>query len=782
MVIPYISRDDVSAALSSLIHTTSKLEATGLEHLLLVDLRVTAPDMPAGDDVRRFALRELLVTEIAAALAEGRRLFGLDTPDMRAPLRQALTTLAEDAAAGAHDLLAWSILYYRFVRADLSLSVEGLADVIGVHTRTISRYIDDGSEMLTERLIRAEQEARLRHRQRQLYTLLPNSVPIRAVGRDDLLRATEESLAALSPRHILITGTTGIGKTTFVQELMRRQIDAGNLDHLVWLYQPGSVQFIRQQVGEALLRDDGQVTLRDYLLLYRVAVVLDQIEMAASDQRAFADLLRDLGAALVCLISRNPVVAEGIEASLTLTEIDRSAAEIVVVDALRLRPALSAEDRHEIALALYDHIGGNPLALKLAAGLWEHSDGWQALDTVVQENLLGRLFAILSADERRAWGALALFPSPVQIDELTVLRGVQVDSVAALVRLALVDQSPAGTYTLVGGARDHLRQQYAVSADVRALFDDLLTQLEVDAAAQEVVEQVLSSGFPEFDRSRRAEWISACYPEGLRRGRWARWRAILETYLHEADPEDAELRIAYGVCLRHLADWEGARQVFYSVAAQSGRDGRFAEQAQALTEWSILSRNRGDYEQALDLIGQARRYAQRVRDDDLLALLARQEAQILVQAGRAGEAYAQLVALPETVQSLTLQSEALLALGDRDGCRSLAVRALRLVSRDPATEASLYTIVGRSYERDGDHDRAHGYLTDAVTLLERSDDPFVLARAQTNLAAVLIPMRRYHDAGTLLTRAEAVQSRLGDKVGLGTTRHNRTILGGYIAG
>ncbi len=251
--------------------------------------------------------------------------------------------------------------------------------------------------------------------------------------------------------------------------------------------------------------------------------------------------------------------------------------------------------------------------------------------------------------------------------------------------------------------------------------------------------------------------------------------------MREGEFAPVDLRIAYGICLRRLGEWTDAQQVFYRVALECGRNGRFTEQARALVEWGVVAKYQGNYEQALGLFSQAKRFAQRTQDDDLLRALTLQEVQIVIQQGRAEDAVKLLAALPETGRVLALQSEAQLVLGDYAACQMLAERALRLIGDDPATETSLYTIMGRSCERRGDHARARGYFTDVVTLLERSDDAFSLARAQTNLAAVLIPMGRYPDAGMLLARAEQVQARLGDQVGLNATRHNRSILGGYIA-
>ena len=77
MIVPYISREDVSAALSSLVHVTRKPVADGLQHLLLVDLTPHYADMPEGDGKRAFAVQKLLVEEITHALNDQCDLFRL---------------------------------------------------------------------------------------------------------------------------------------------------------------------------------------------------------------------------------------------------------------------------------------------------------------------------------------------------------------------------------------------------------------------------------------------------------------------------------------------------------------------------------------------------------------------------------------------------------------------------------------------------------------------------------------------------------------------------------
>ncbi len=781
MIVPYISREDVSAALTSLIHNTRKPAADGLQHLLLIDLLVVAPAMPESDEKRAFAVQELLVGEITQALDEQCALFRLTPPNERSRDDEAEREFRELVKFDKHHLLAWGILYYRYVRSDLDMSIERLAQSMAVTPRTISRYNDDGVELLTQRLIRMEQAARQTQIERHLYSMLPYSVTVSLVGRDDLLQSTEDLLVNLLPCHILITGTTGIGKTAFVQELLRHQIAANRLDHLIWLDRPASAQFAHQEIVARLLREGGEMNLRDYLMLYRVVVVLDGVDMIANDPESLGRLLRDLGGAVVFLINRVYVPLEGVEVHLNLPEINAQAADALVKKALRLHSNADSAHTGQVAHDLYRHIGGNPLGLRLAAGLWESSKNWGTLNLDIYERLFGQMFAAFNGQMKTAWCALSLLPEPIQLDQLAVMWGISAHTIVLLLQHGLVDGDGDAGYVLVGAAREYIHQIYAIDESVQRLFSLLVDKLNDSEVADDVFEQVLLSGFPELSLEQRAEWIRRLWKSALIRGHWAKWRMIFDDYLQQVDTVEPELRIAYGVCLRRLAEWEASQQIFYSLSLECGRSGDFAGQATRLLEWSVLARYRGEYERAQALLGQTKRYALRAQDEDLLHETTLQEAQFLIEQGNGVEAYKLLTVLPKSLHMLALQSEAQLILGNYNFCRVLAEQALKLSEDDQATQASLRTIIGRSYQAQHDEVQAHGYLTDALTLLERLDDKFALARAQTNLAAAFPQMKRYSDAGRLLTNAEEVQVRLGDRVGLRATRHNWNNLGGYIA-
>ncbi len=466
MAAPFISRKDVAAALHSLVYTTREPDTEALSQLLLIDLRVNAPSMPASDEARSFALRELLAEEIGTALSEQRANFGLDPADDREDADQARESIASDRDAGATLLIAWSLLYYRYVRADLDFAVEDLADAYGIEARTVTRYGNYGTRVLTHRLIRLEKAARRDQRQRRLLAALPYSAALHLIGREQLLDDLENQLPSLSPCHLLVSGASGIGKTALVQELLRHFIERDLLDQLLWIDAPLSIQFVRERLTEELLQEGGAISLREHLLLYRVAVVIDDAGSLVASASDIDVLLRDLGAAVVVLINPVGMPANRFALHLALPEIESAAAERMMTELLRLNPTIELEGR-DLELIAHDlaaRVGGNPLALKLTAAQWDRPD-WDTLDSTVEEELFDRLYGTLSAALQRLWGALTLFPHPVRLLDLVALWRFDPTQIAALVRQHVIETNAHRSRAGRSGAHLHQNSVRDITGD-----------------------------------------------------------------------------------------------------------------------------------------------------------------------------------------------------------------------------------------------------------------------------------------------------------------------------
>ena len=752
---PYISRQSVARCLDGLLYDSKSDELTSdLHGLLVVELRLS--ELPAGELTRDFAVRELLSELISAAYFAVRRALELPIPRADLPRTPSEKLITEDALLRNPELLAWSLLYHRYVRTDFDLSVGQLAKLISVNERTFRRYQAYAIRLLTYRLIGLEQRARLDKKQRYLLTALPSSVPLRLFGQDARLDAIAETLRTAVPAHLLITGLSGIGKTSFAQEVMRRWILDDRLDTVFWFDQPASAQMVLDVLKTRLLPEGRRIDLGEVLLLHRVGVVLDGIDALIDDVPA---LLMQLSAVFVILTHQPYSANLRVNTQIVLSELDLANTVLLTRDLLHKQHSDDEADAELIARALFERVGGNPAAIRTMLAYWDYAE-WDVVQTRLHEDVFGRLFETLPEAARSAWCALALTPN--------ALPEIDADSLSLLLRHHLLERAQERGH-LITGARAYIHEQAAPL--VLQTLDDV-----IDHAVYPVAEVVLSSEFAPADLNRRFALIRRFVEEGIARGQHAVWREIIESFVRAHGVLDNETRACYGSILRRLGEWEQAEAVFLDVAAATGKQGQFRMQAVALLEWSITARYQGNYQRAADLIVQAQSITRRLKDTELLERLLLQEAQILVDAGRSTAALALLTGVSESPRRWLVLSEALLASGDHAGARRHADYLLGRLSLDLGTQASLHTVIARSFEAEGQLEAAEPHFARAMMLLEQAGDTYSLARAQTNLAALLIKRQVYVDARHLLTRAERTQVQLGDKVGLMTTRHNRSIM------
>lgn len=770
----HLSRTAVIDALESLVYSARPPELNSLAWLLLVDQTISDPTLPLSPHAREYGLKTVLVSLMTQALQEGRHAFGLAQPDERAPLAEVKRQIMDDAATRSPELLSSSLLYHRYVRVDLGLTHEDLSSLIGVDVRTLRRYRDYGVRALTHRLIDAEREARRQGRRRRLYAALPIPVPLPLYGRDEWLNEAEARLSVTQPRHLLVTGAVGMGKSAFVMALLRRQIEADAFDQVVWIDAPKSVDDVRGQVAESILRE-GSSGLRETLLVYRVAVVLDELDRLLDNLDGLRALLADLSAADVYLINSTVVDLPALHVPLPELDITATAALVRAALPLDLREDEAFVD--EVAAAAQETVGGNPEAIILLARRLDFAE-WDTVRAAAQARVFEEALQHLPDAARLLACALALFPrGAAALDDLVGLwpGDVLSDGAEGLLTHHLAERVH-GRYWLAAGLLDYLRAHRA--GEVRAMLDQLAPDPErISDGGLALVEHLLLADDPPLDPALRMAWIGSLCRAALAHGRYARWRTLLES----APPDAPNLRIAYGGCLRRLGEWTAAETVLQEVAMSSGARGQFAEQARALLEWSIAARYRGDYRTAAALLTQVERTLKRRPDPALNEALRVEQAQMALDEGRGAEALRALLGLAITPRLLAMQSEAYLLLSDWAACRKAAERGIALVGKRTPLLARLYTALGRGYQGANDIESAYHCMAVAVTVLEQLEDVHALARAQSNLAAVCLPLGYYDEAARLLANAARIQRELGDRVGLAATRHNQRLLDEQLA-
>jgi hypothetical protein len=293
-----------------------------LVNLLLVDLLLLDPDFPAGPHRRTFAWEYLLVSLLHDQLARHRAIYALAPPHEAEHLQAAQTAIARDAQVGNSELLGWSWLYYFFVRTDLNITQERFAQLIHVDGRSVRRYQQYAIHQLTSSLFEQEWQARKDYRRQYLYTCLPRAKPVRLIGREAAFARADSLLNQPGINHLQVNGAPGIGKTAFVQEVVRAQIGAERFTTLVWIDHPSTVAATEQHLADQLLLDERCLSVRDYLSLHRTAVVLDDLSHLETSVEAVEALLDDWSEATVILVNGQPLPLHNVPARLHLDALE----------------------------------------------------------------------------------------------------------------------------------------------------------------------------------------------------------------------------------------------------------------------------------------------------------------------------------------------------------------------------------------------------------------------------------------------------------------------------
>ena len=781
---PFISQRAVQSALEALLYSAAHPAIEPLLGLSLVDEQLTDPDTPRGAPRRAYALHTLLVDAITQAYNGQRASVGLAAVVAGAPVAALMAALAEDGRTGNHELLAWSVLYARYVRVDVGLQQPALADALSSNVRSIRRYQQHGVRRITERLTALEWETRHRRRKRRLALALPSSEPLRLFGREREVTALTDTLAQ-TPRHVILTGVAGIGKTALVQAFLHRLIADDALEGLVWLTDRPSADYVLAQVRAALLPPEANVEVRELLALRPTAVVLDDVSALWSDVAQFDALLQSLASALVYVTSTRYAPLSQSHTVLRLTEINREAAQALVHEVAASHDAADSDDLSEI---LWTAVGGHPLALTL---LTRRTELLPALDgsdiTQTVEPLYVSAYVTLTPRERHALYSVVAMPTGLVnvSDVVSIWQSLFSPSdLTALVRNSWVIRRSVeiGLVELPQSARHYLISRLAFDAAAQTSADALLDGIDQalyagNRLAAVAAEHVLWTRDLPVPPVLRRDWLMRLWRTDAPVDTMPRWRVLLERALAEADVQRAALSLMLGVTLRRLGSWDDAGAALTNSIAAAGRDGEFLLQGEGLAELATLDRYRGAYESALDRLAKAERVARRHKAQTLLDAIALERAQIAVDLGDSVAAEAQLATLADSLRVLALKAEIRVMQGDMPAAEQFVSAAYDfLPAGDYAAEARLRTILGRAYQQVGAMARAREHFQAALTRLEQSADVFGLNRARGNLAAVLIELNDLDGAGRLLRAAEPEQLVLGDVAGLTATRHNAQIV------
>jgi tetratricopeptide (TPR) repeat protein len=775
-----ITNEYVREALDQMIQVTSSNNLNPLQFLHLIDSHMLTSDFTFFQEPRKFALNDLLVSTIDIQYKRQRGLHEFAAIDIGLALLKAYEIIAEDAATGNSDLIGWSWLHFHYVEVNLRISQQQFCHLVNLDDRTIRRYQNNTINQLTKRLIRMEQETREVRRKQILYSQLPHQGTI--INLFD--RAKEVQLVRKSKlKHCYIIGAAGIGKTVFVEQILRAQIDNDELDHLIWIQSPKTIENVRLYLREQLLSDEAKITLIEYVSLNKTTIVIDNAENLLENVIEFQNFLYEFSNANIFLTSRSFQALPG------CLQIDLGELSLQAIQSMLSRADVVTDTNLvviDFARLIWQSVGGNPLAIELLIQNWPIF-GFQAAALLTLDQIFSQLYDSMIVSERLAWLILTLLSDEVIV--LANLSEIHSKYVAfadfvMLGRLCIAKtvNSENEHLTVTVSASRYIQMRYTSSLELQNSLNQFVVEimrLDDSRINLSIIESVLSADWILTNDYR--ETIHQFWKAGLRQGHYTKWHIILTKYIDELIPQNLELAIGFGICQRCLGEWSQAHSVFTTIVQYAGIHSMFNFQAEALMELAVLLHYEGDYEAITKTLSHIDKlsdtYASALRNRVMVERI-----EVALESNNLIDAKSLFAHLPydephRLILQLEIYSKDVDIGDDLPFLASLNDNLLLNFSFSASLTARMHILIGRIYQKIMDIKAATRHLTIALSVLTDIDnDPFALARTQSNLAALLITTTQFLDARKLLRSAENIQRKIGDRVGLAVTIHNQHVL------
>jgi tetratricopeptide (TPR) repeat protein len=286
--------------------------------------------------------------------------------------------------------------------------------------------------------------------------------------------------------------------------------------------------------------------------------------------------------------------------------------------------------------------------------------------------------------------------------------------------------------------------------------------------------QLLRHTVPLFGNTRMLEIIHIGWMANEHLHHLNEWEAVFNKY-QTIVAENYEISLAHAVCLRQLNRLQTSRRILETLIAKTGKQGKFSTQAFVLLEMAILYRKQGEYVVAQECLARSKEIQRQFPDKSLQAHIIVEHAQIEIERQRPFEALKWLEQMEATsFNTMLMKAEVLLLLSRLKECQHIVYQILPDLqnAHDFVRLVSLYTMLARSYQQQGDAEKAIDCYNAALSYAEQQADTYAIARLKSNLATVLIYQNDVAIAEQLLIEAEESQRNMLDKVGLEATHHN----------
>ena len=349
----------------------------------------------ASPTERAIRLHDLIASLAATELARLRAAEAIPPP-LATTRAEVLAAVGRDFGRHNAELEEWSAVYHRFL-APVAPSVEELARAAALDARNFRRRVDNGVRRLVGRLQRLEmaEHDRLRHVRRRRH--LPPPEYARLFGVAEAQRDLADRLQRDSGPDVLsIEGLGGMGKTALARAVAFALAEESDYDGIAWisarqtwLSDRGAIETmpdaatsladivarLATQLGFAELAGlsaaDKLNRLAGFLKSTRHLIVIDNLESVSDVELLLPALLPLARPTRFLLTSRQTLSHFPAVACFPVRPLSPEDSRALVESELRRRGRSGVLPPAEMA-ALYEVVGGTPLALKLVASQMAH--------------------------------------------------------------------------------------------------------------------------------------------------------------------------------------------------------------------------------------------------------------------------------------------------------------------------------------------------------------------------------------------------------------------------
>lgn len=181
------------------------------------------------------ALFDVLIDHLTAEFDRLRELHHFSPANPNCSIHDAQTDLAKLGVCTNEWLLACSMIYYRYGRAELGFAKGEIANYLGYDDRSLRRFTNDFWQHLCWLITQAEYKAGEDARQLRCQLTLPRRKLIQLTDQEKTAQSFSSQLRQTDPACLMLYGSAGVGKSVMALRIAHYLIEQKAVNDVAWI-------------------------------------------------------------------------------------------------------------------------------------------------------------------------------------------------------------------------------------------------------------------------------------------------------------------------------------------------------------------------------------------------------------------------------------------------------------------------------------------------------------------------------------------------------------------